>query len=236
MIDNVVSLQPAFILHYRNFRETSLIAEVLTRDFGRFAVVAKGVRTPKSKLGPYIRPFVPVLLSFAGKSDLKTLTHIEPWQSAPKLNDLALYSGFYINELVTYFLHSFDPHPEVFLLYQNTLSELSNTLELEPVLRVFELNLLTQIGYGLQFDVDTLQQPVSPNKKYYFNADLGPVESELGDFSGSTLLALEARSFPNTATLTEAKKIMRSAINFHLNGKPLKSREVISKILKHSHS
>lgn len=236
MIDNVVSLQPAFILHYRNFRETSLIAEVLTRDFGRFAVVAKGVRTPKSKLGPYIRPFVPVLLSFAGKSDLKTLTHIEPWQSAPKLNDLALYSGFYINELVTYFLHSFDPHPEVFLLYQNTLSELSNTLELEPVLRIFELNLLAQIGYGLQFDVDTLQQPVSPNKKYYFNADLGPVESELGDFSGSTLLALEARSFPNTATLTEAKKIMRSAINFHLNGKPLKSREVISKILKHSHS
>lgn len=236
MIDTVVSLQPAFILHQRNFKETSLITEVLTRDFGRLAALAKGVRTPKSKLSPFIRPFVPVLLSFTGKSDLKTLTHIEPWQTAPELRHLALYSGFYINELVAYFLHPFDPHPDVFLLYQKTLNELSNAAALEPVLRTFELNLMTQVGYGLQYAVDHLQQPVSSDKKYAFDPELGAVESEQGDFSGSTFLALEARSFPDRKTLTEAKIIMRSAINFHLNGKPLKSREVLSKIIQHSHS
>lgn len=235
MIETVVSLQPAFILHHRNFRETSLIINVLTRDFGKLAILAKGVKKPKSRLGPYLRPFTPVLLSFAGKSDLKTLTQIESWQVAPELKGLALYSGYYLNELIAYFLHNFDPYPEIFRLYHDTLCELASTSELEHVLRVFEINLLDHVGYGLQFDFDSHhQKPVAAEKKYVFHADSGPVETEHGDIAGGTLLAMAARSFNNGNTLAEAKKIMRTAIDFHLNGKKLKSRAVISKILKHS--
>lgn len=236
MIETVVSLQPAFILHSRNFRETSLIADVLTRDFGRLSVLVKGAKQPKSKLGPLIRPFVPVLISFIGKSELKTLTLIEPRLKAPALQDLALYCGFYINELIASFLHPFDPHPEVFLLYQSTLSELSTTKELEKILRLFELDLLSHVGYGLQFDLDDQNRPVLPDTKYYFDTASGPRASEEGNITGSTLLAIKSRSFTDNTVLGEAKKIMRSAINYHLNGKALKSREVISKILKHSYS
>ena len=44
MTDNTVYLQPAFILQQRKFKETSLIIDVLTRDFGRVSLLAKGVR------------------------------------------------------------------------------------------------------------------------------------------------------------------------------------------------
>ncbi|GAB4279323.1 MAG: DNA repair protein RecO [Methylomicrobium sp.] len=233
MNEFTVLLQPAYILHYRQFRETSLIAEVLTRDFGRLALLAKGVRNPKSKFAPLIRPFIPVLLSFTGRSELKTLTHIESSQNAPELHGIALYCGFYLNELLGFLLHAFDPHPEIFHLYEQTLSALSNSSEQEHILRRFEINLLSHIGYGLQFDYDNRnQRPVSAQKHYAFDAESGPVEDEGGLFAGNTLLAMANQTFDDTQILIEAKKIMRTVIDFHLNGKKLKSRAVISKILQ----
>ena len=44
-----IQLEPAYILHSRAFRETSLIVEALTREHGRIAVVARGVKSPRSR-------------------------------------------------------------------------------------------------------------------------------------------------------------------------------------------
>lgn len=232
MNETHILLQPAYILQQRKYRETSLIVEVFTRDFGRLSILAKGVRKPKSKTAGLFRPFTPILLSYIGRAELKILTHIES-ASVTELNGLALYSGFYVNELIGRFLHKFDPHPEVFTLYQQCISELADTASIEPVLRMFELQLLKFIGYAPQLSYDfQLNLPVQAGKRYLFDIENGPYEAEPGDFQGSALLALETGIFLDQQTLSGAKKIMRSIIDFHLQGKPLQSRAVISRLLK----
>ncbi len=56
-----VALQPAFVLHRRPYRNTSLLLEVFSRDHGRVGLVARGVRTPRSRLKGLLQPFMPLL-------------------------------------------------------------------------------------------------------------------------------------------------------------------------------
>lgn len=246
MTESAVYLQPAFILQQRKYRETSLIIDVLTRDFGRISLLARGVRKAKSKTAGMLQPFIPLLVSYFGKAELKTLTGVErlagsaptsgthPIQPFSEIKGLALYCGFYVNELVVCFLHKYDPHPEVFSDYGECLSALSLGINMEAALRLFELNLLEHAGYGLQLEHDDNQRPIEPLKKYGFNVGQGPVEAVDGVFSGKTLQALSARELTDPQVLSEAKILMRTAIDVYLQGRELKSRAVINKIMKHT--
>ena len=231
MTETAVYLQPAFILQQRKYRETSLIIDMLTRDFGRISVLAKGVRKAKSKTAGMLQPFIPLLISYFGRADLKTLTDVEIIQPFNEIKGLALYCGFYINELVVHFLHKYDPHPEVFDCYSECLSGLADGSDREVALRLFELNLLEYSGYGLQLEHDDNERPIESSKKYDFNVGLGPVEAVNGQFSGKTLLAQDSRKLTEPQVLSEAKALMRMVIDVYLQGKQLKSRTVFNKVL-----
>jgi DNA repair protein RecO (recombination protein O) len=234
MTDSAVYLQPAFILQQRKFRETSLIIDVLTRDFGRVSLLAKGVRKAKSKTAGLLQPFIPLTLTYFGRTELKTLTDVEITQPFIQLQGLALYCGFYVNELVGYFLHQYDPHPEVFTYYGECLSSLSDSSKIEAALRIFELDLMDAAGYGLHLEYDFHnEKAVHPLTQYHFNAEHGPIEAPEGHFSGKTLQAMKSREFTDPQILIEAKILMRTVIADYLHGKPLKSRAVINKIIKH---
>lgn len=233
MTEFSVHLQSAFVLQQRQYRESSLIIDAFTKDFGRISLLAKGVRTAKSKTAALLQPFVPLTISYFGKADLKILTGVEVAGPFPPVSGLAFYCGFYINELVAYFVHRYDPHPELFDAYRDCLSSLSNRFELEAALRIFELQLMSNVGYGLQLDYDNYHKnPVDPLKRYTFDIEQGPIESGQGQFSGTTLLAIQANKFTDSTQLVEAKKLMRAVIDFHLQGKQLKSRAVINQIIK----
>lgn len=235
MTDTAVYLQPAFILQHRKYRETSLIIDVLTQDFGRISLLAKGVRKAKSKTAGLLQPFLPLSISYIGKGELKTLTDVEVVQPFPELKGLGLYCGFYINELIELFLHKDDPHPQVFDYYRQCLSRLWESSRIEATLRIFELDLMDNIGYGLQLQQEAgNKKPIKPSKKYIFNIEQGPIEDENGLFSGKTLQAMSARDFTDSQVLAEAKILMRAVIDTHLQGKPLKSRTVINEIMKHT--
>jgi DNA repair protein RecO (recombination protein O) len=234
MTDNAVYLQPAFILQQRKFRETSLIIDVLTRDFGRISLLAKGVRKAKSKTAGLLQPFIPLTLSYVGKSELKTLTDVEITQPFIQLQGLAVYCGFYVNELIGCFLHQYDPHPEVFAYYKKCLSCLSDSSKIEATLRIFELDLMDAVGYGLQLDHDFHHnKAIQPLTNYHFNVEQGPIEASDGSFSGKTLQALHLRQLTDPQVLAEAKILMRKVISVYLHGKPLKSRAVINQIIQH---
>ena len=234
MTDSAVYLQPAFILQQRKFRETSLIIDVLTRDFGRVSLLAKGVRKAKSKTAGLLQPFIPLTMSYLGKTELKTLTDVEITRPFVQLQGLALYCGFYVNELVGCFLHQYDPHPDVFAYYGECLSSLSDSSKIETALRIFELNLMDAVGYGLQLDYDFHnEKAVNLLTQYHFNVEQGPIEAPDGLFSGRTLQALKSRELTDPQVLIEAKTLMRTVIAVYLHGKPLKSRAVINKIIKH---
>jgi DNA repair protein RecO (recombination protein O) len=233
MSDRVVHSQPAYILHQQNYRESSLIIDALTQDFGRISLIAKDVRKTKSKTVGILRPFVALSLSYVGKSDLRMLTDAEMIGSPRELTGLAFYCAFYVNELVCNFLHKDDPHPEVFQDYQQCLAQLAQGTQIEAALRIFELNLMDNIGYGVQLGYDLgHEKSIDPDKKYMFNKDVGLVEDTDGQFSGSALLAMERRQFDDPSVVSEAKMLMRTVIDCHLQGKQLKSRAVINNIVK----
>ena len=234
MTANVVHLQPAYILSQRQYRETSLILDVLTQDYGRVSLLAKGVRKTKSKSAGLLQPFIPLTISYLGKTDLKTLTDVELRQAFNPLPGMALYCGFYINELVECFLHQYDPHPEVFSHYSDCLSVLMTGLDVEQALRCFELDLIDAVGFGLQLEYDFhTEQEIQPLARYHFKVEQGPIAALDGRFLGMTLLAIKLRDFTNPQVLADAKILMRTVIDVYLRGKPLKSRAVINNIIRY---
>jgi DNA repair protein RecO (recombination protein O) len=233
MTETAVYLQPAFILRHRRYRETSLLIDVLTRDFGRVSLLAKGVRKAKSRNLGLLQPFLPLTISFSGKAELKTLIDAEIIHPYRELSGLALYCGFYVNELTALFLHKYDPHPEVFGHYRDCLAQLSADSVMEAALRHFEFNLIDHAGYGLQLEYDYLNaKPVDPLKTYQFNIEQGPFEATGGPYSGKTLLAIKSREFTDPSVLSEAKFLIRTVLDVYLQGKPLQSRAVINNLIK----
>lgn len=231
MSDYAVYLQPAFILHSKKYRESSLILDVLTEDFGRIALLAKGSRKPKAQTAALLQPFIPLRISFTGRGELKILTHSEALQPYNCLQGVAVYCGFYVNELVQHFLHTHDPHPQVFSDYSRCLLTLAENNRAELALRSFEINLLRHAGYGLQLEyaIDT-GLPLEAGKRYGFYADRGAYEDRNGPFSGATLLAVQANELAKAA-LPETKKLMRCVLG-HYMPKPLKSRIFMAQLIK----
>jgi DNA repair protein RecO (recombination protein O) len=231
--------EPGFVLHSWPFRETSLIVEVFTRHHGRMALIARGARRPRSALRGQTQPFAPLLLSWFGKSEVRTL-HGAEWQGgmAP-LAGLPLICGFYLNELLLKLLARDDPHELLFDYYRATLAELAESpgSDLERILRRFEKHLLSEIGYAATFHEEAATaHPVRQEAHYLFVPERGPyAEGEAAGsgipVSGQTLLDLDQDRLDSPVTRAEAKLLMRALINHHLGGKPLYTRQMLKDLI-----
>ncbi|MDX2429112.1 MAG: DNA repair protein RecO [Xanthomonadales bacterium] len=221
-----IQLEPAYVLHSRSFRETSLIVEAFTREYGRVAVVARGVKSARSRRRNILQPFRPLLLSWYQKSDLGTLTAADQVASPPALQGQALYCGLYLNELLMRLLHRGDPHIEVFERYRQVLSELASDASPQPILRLFEKHLLEAIGYAMLLDREHNGGAEIQSKSWYeYQPQRGPeLRSGPGKsrVSGAALLALHAENLHEN-DLPELRMLMRSVIGYHLGDKPLAS-------------
>ena len=230
-----VEQQPAWLLHHRPFRDTSRILDLLSRDYGRVSVVARGSRSAKSKLKGILRPFMPLSVSWVARSDLGTLTGAEIGGEPVSLGGDALLSGYYLNELLLNLMHRHDPQPEIFEAYSATVAILAGTRDVAPQLRVFELELLRLLGYALDVEHDYASNEVlEPGARYEYRPAHGA--ARVGDrqghmvFSGAELLAIAAGRFEDNATLVAANRLLRGVIAYHLDGKELKSRKVLREI------
>lgn len=231
MSDFTVYLQPAFVLHAQKYRESSVILDVMTEDFGRISLLAKGVKKSKAQTAAILQPFIPLRISFTGRAELKTLTQSEVCRPYKPLQGMALYCGFYMNELLQNFLFKHDPHPDIFAAYERCLIRLGEDSDLEQPLRMFEIDLLRYSGYGLQLDyaINT-NAPIEAEKHYNYYVEYGVVEDNSGAFSGKTLLAIRTHDLAE-ADPAEIKRLLRMVIAHHLP-KPLKSREFIAQLAK----
>lgn len=235
MNNNTVLLEPSYVLHARDFRNTSQILELFTPDHGRVSLVARGVKGPRSRHKGLLQPFVGLLVSWYGKSELMTLTDVEPNGVSLGLQKQALLCGFYINELLMRLLHRYDAHPKLFTIYQTTLKQLAEINDLQPILRVFEKQLLLELGYALELDKEAeTGVAVNPEQNYFFDPLVGlsicihqlPDQQVINLFTGSSLLALQNEDFSQKEYLRDAKRLLRIALNRLLGDKPIKSREL----------
>ena len=226
--------QPAFVLHTYPYLETSLVVETFTRNFGRVPLVAKGARRPRSVLRGLLLAFQPLQLSWAGKSELRTL-HKAEWQGGqPFLQGMSLICGFYLNELLVRLLHRDDPHEQLFMYYQEALTALSTQKDYTPILRHFEQRLLQELGYALTLDHNVASgKPINPDEEYHYEIERGPVTLDINNnghylrLHGKTLLDMGRDDYSDSATRQQSKALMRYILNHYLGDQPLHTRQLL---------
>jgi DNA repair protein RecO (recombination protein O) len=231
--DYRVSEQPAFVLHSYPYRETSLIIDVLSRDHGRVALVAKGAKRPHSALRGVLQTFQPLTLNWTGKNEVRTLTGAEWVGGMLPLAGDALLCGFYVNELLVKFLAREDPHPALFNHYVVTLTRLAHDLPPVQVLRSFERVLLRDTGYALALNRTVNRRTVVAEGRYVFDPERGVREasdewpSHWPVLSGQTLLDMEEDDYHRPQTVAQSKALMRFLLNTYLGGTPLATRQIL---------
>jgi DNA repair protein RecO (recombination protein O) len=228
-----VDHQPGFVLHSYPWRETSLVVEFFSREFGRVALVARGAKRPTSQFRGLLSPFNPLAASWSGRNDIKMLVRAEWLGGMQPLRGDALLAAFYANELLVRLLARLDPHERLFGSYVGLLQSLSHESRHDAVLRVFELDLLQDIGYEVPLDRCADGEPIDAEAQYLFGIGEGAQRLERGDaddgsqVSGRTLLAMAARRFDDERVAAEAKALLRRVIRYHLGGKPLNTRRIL---------
>jgi DNA repair protein RecO (recombination protein O) len=229
-----VQQEPAYVLHRRPWRETSLMVDLFSLNAGRVTVIARGANSAKSPLKAQLQPFQPLLLDWAGRGDLKTLTQTDVRPGPSLTSTLALYSGLYVNELLQRTLPMADPNPNLFEAYINLVHELSQASDVEPVLRRFEKAFAGELGYSFAWDQTTdTGEPVAIDQQYYYDPQQGILAlasetARLQGLSGQTLQALAAGDLESPDCRRVAKRVTRVLVDFLLQGRELNSRRLFS--------
>jgi DNA repair protein RecO (recombination protein O) len=218
---------------------------VFSRNYGRLAVVAKGAKRPASQLRPILLPLQPLLLSWGGDADIKTLRaahwcggHVMP------IGD-ALLTGIYLNELLLSLVPREDPYPQLFSHYTRTIEMLADrALDIgtrAALVRTWELLLLQACGVLPQLDTEgSSLQALMPQSRYTLLEQGGLCEVELQErqaLSGkvwhSLQQALDAADpwaaildvcMPHTGPLQTQ---LRRLLHYHSGVRTFKTRQVM---------
>jgi len=235
--DGKVLGQPGFVLHSYPYKETSLIVDMFTRDFGRIAVVAKGAKRPLSKLRGVLQTFQPLSVSFSGKSELRTLIDAEWVGGMLPLEKTALLCGFYLNELLVKLLARDDAHPALFNHYVATLNELAHGEPAQIALRKFERALLKETGVAADLTrCTTTRARVEAEGRYVVDPERGARTAVASDtwplVSGKTLMDMEREDYGDPQTQAQSKQLMRFLLAYHLGGAPLNTRQILIDLMQ----
>jgi DNA repair protein RecO (recombination protein O) len=231
-----VHLQPSYVLHHRPYRDTSRILELFTRDYGRVSVFARGARGTRkggASLISTLQPFNRLLVSWSGRGEAGRLIAAEFDGATSALAPDRLVSGFYLNELLLKLFARHDSHADVFELYDGAIEALKQAPDALRPLRIFEKRLLDAIGYGLALERDVASgQPIEAGAAYHYRLEQGAVRA-MGVaegplvFEGATLLSLAREDLSEPAMCVEARRLLRAALDRVLEGRELKTRQVM---------
>jgi len=227
-----VNAEQAYVLHTRPFRESSSLVDIFSRQFGRLRVIARVSRSGK-KIRT-LTPFTKLAVNWTGRSELKTLTQYETIGRPLFLQGDKLFLGLYINELICRIVPESDPHEMLFDRYGLLLATLAESDDVEPLLRIFEFALLEELGYGLNLINDANDgHAIQATEYYLFRSEDGlhryrgsPVEASEAIFLGGHLQSIAAQDYQHKEVRRAAKQISRMALQLHLKGQPLRSREL----------
>jgi DNA repair protein RecO (recombination protein O) len=236
-------MDKAYVLHSYPYRETSLILQAWTEQHGRFGLVAKGARRPKAASRTLLVPFQPLVLSWFGRGELKTLKTAEPAAPVRPLAGASLFPAFYLNELLLKLTHREDPHEGLFAAYDDAIVALrgcaGDMASIEPILRRFEVRLLRELGYALELTREAGSGvPIAAEREYWYVVERGPVAAPAGEdvpgnavkLAGLTLIDLERGRYEDPTTVSQSKQLMRLLINHSLGGQELNTRTLVREL------
>lgn len=229
-----VDLNPAYVIHSRAYRDTSLIVEVFTASQGRLSLLVRGAKSGKQKKSLILQPFRKLHVSWAGRGELPVLSSVEEAGGSLRLQGQALACGYYVNELIYHLLPRFEPAMELFVMYWPVIEAINDESIRDSALRRFEFNLLQQTGYAplLGSEWQTGEDIVA-EQRYRYRIPEGPEVADSGDglmVSGQTLLELDAEQFESLTFAKEARDLARILIHYQLNGRELVSRSLFNSL------
>lgn len=230
------ALNECYVLHRRAFRESSLLLEVFSRQHGRLPLVHRGARKVRNKQHS-IQPFQLFLFSWSGRGEIATIRRHEGVGPAVLCRNSDYLCGFYLNELLYRLLHRHEPHAELFTAYDHCLRALGNGNDQgqEQELRYFELELLNSLGYGPTLEHDANGKELLAGEQYSYLPEEGPVPGGYGagcTVSGDTMRKLARREALDEVALGEAKRLMRSLLQYQMQGQELASQALYKCHLK----
>ncbi|MES2499747.1 MAG: DNA repair protein RecO [Pseudomonadota bacterium] len=241
--DHRVGNEPVYVLHTYPFKETSLVVELFSQQFGRVAAVAKGARRPHSAMRGMLQSFQLLSGAWSGKNELKTLHSLDWHAGLTLIKGEALMCGFYMNELLLRLMPREDAHENLFEYYDATLKTLANvhgsndaeslvnSKNLAIILRRFELKLLQEMGYAVPMLTDENGHEISSDKSYRYEAEYGACELGVTkngvQLSGLTLLNMANDDYSDSQTQNQSKQLMRYLLAHYLGDKPLHTRQLL---------
>lgn len=230
--------EPAFVLHARPWRETSLLVEVLSAEHGRIGLVARGVQGPKRHLlRAALQPLQSIRFDGVQRGELAQLTAAEAVDAAPLLQGDAAMAAFYVNELCLRLAPRHDPQEQLHAAYARVREHLRAGEPLAWTLRRFERDVLEALGSGFDYAGDGDGAAIDPAARYRLEAEHG-ARRVLGERAGErresatgrSLLALGEDRMPNAEDLTSLRLPLRSVLLQHLGGRGLKSWEMLGEL------
>lgn len=233
----------AYILHTRSWRETSLLVDVLTQEFGRIKLIAKGAKRPHSLLRGLLEPFNAVNIEFTGKSNTKHITQAHWVYALNPLHPAHILPAWYLSELCLYSLGEDDPAPLIFKAYHHAIQMFANYTaeqDISPILRQFEYQLLFNLGLWPDKQLDAYDKPLNPQLFYSLDENNGwretcPSIHESWCLQGELLLNLanvthsvtkSSIAHPSYNAKTSLRLAMRSMLAKALHGHTLSTRVI----------
>lgn len=233
MTTSTINTSLGFVLHRRPYRESSVLVDLLSQDFGRIGLVARSARSERSVWRGLLEPFMPLSVSFIQTGEMGTVRDLEPAGDRAKLEGRALWSGLYVNELLILLTERQEPMRGLYEDYQRLVRELTDPGQLVTALRRFEWQLLTVLGVApsLTHEVDGVT-PIEAQARYVLDPEAGFRRVAQAGHNVSEGEAILWLSNPSSSALTEtvsrsAKGITRRLIDHQLSGRTLRTREMM---------
>lgn len=228
-----IDAQDCFVLHSRDYGDTSQLLEIFCASAGRVGLVARGTRSRRKGQGK-LEPFTCINANWRGRQELKTLLNFEHRFGLVLRGD-ALLCGFYLNELLLKLLSREDPYPALFANYLTCLQQIEQPgADLGGLMREFEMQLLSELGYGIHSENSAEGALIDPEATYYYQVDSGWVGvrrvDQTDSWLGSEVLRLSEGRTGYGAVECKLKRLTRSLIDDLLDGKPLHTRALIKSL------
>tara|TARA_R110001592_G_scaffold138511_4_gene357687 strand:- start:77460 stop:78206 length:747 start_codon:yes stop_codon:yes gene_type:complete len=229
--------EAVYILNRREYKESSLLLDIISPNYGRLSIIANGALKSKKGLSAMLQVFQPLLMTWTGRSSLKTLVSVDAPSTALLLNGRKLFSAYYLNELLLKLVpqdqSSTTSFTTLFIHYAKSLQDLTTTHDIEIPLREFEYHLLSDLGLlpDLSYDVDG--HLIVADKWYQLIPNMGfkvidqTKVNTSACFLGIYLIKFSdfsAEMYTDKEYMLQIKRLMRSLIHDLLGGQELKSR------------
>lgn len=228
-----VTGEVGFILHARDWSETSLLLDVLTAGYGRVFIAAKGARRPSSQYRGLLTAFAPLRLTWSGSKEVKNLIRADWMGTMVPLTGEALLSGFYVNELILKLTEREECHCGLFDAYVTVIHDLASGDRdaVQPALRRFERRLLTIAGWApvRTGPADARRHVVRAGVIEGLPEDAPVSEGERIYTAAEAEAVVSADPIPASA-MRAARDILRELIQFHLDGRVIHSRRILAEL------